>query len=482
MPTTRRQFLARCAALGVAPLVVPASAIGAEGAAPPSSRIGLGFIGVGAMGSGHLRCCVAYPDVQVRAACDVDRWRRERAKATVEDAYTAQGRAARCDAHNDLRELLARPDIDAVAIATGDRWHGLATVLAAQAGKDVYCEKPISLTIAEAQAMAAAVRRYGRVCQIGLQQRSTPEFIRACQLVRAGALGAVRIVYVNMPGTSDDVSLPAEPVPEGLDWDLWLGPAPWRPYHHRFHPYGQWHGVVPWHFCRDFGGGNLTSNTVHAFDVVQWGLGMDASGPVEITPPETGRVPLLTYRYASGVLCQVVHGRLPRQREFKLEGWDEATPVQNFGAVFVGDAGWLHVGREGYLRSQQPPSGLVQLHPRAAAPGVRRGGRGALHHRLPPRLHRPLAGPPAPLGPRPRGVPRRRRGQPPPLPPHAPALADLNAGHGPRSWRSGTTAGSNPPPTPSLAGRGVRTPLPCRERVGRGSGSGTCSKLTRGGA
>ncbi|MBM4041940.1 MAG: Gfo/Idh/MocA family oxidoreductase [Planctomycetes bacterium] len=360
MPVARRQFLARTAALGVAPLVVPASALGAEGTAPPSSRIGLGFIGVGAMGSGHLRCCTAYPDVQIVAACDVDRWRRERAEATAEDAYATQGRPARCDAHNDLRELLARSDIDAVVIATGDRWHGLATVLAAQAGKDIYCEKPISLTIAEAQAMVAAVRRYARVCQIGLQQRSTPEFIRACQLVRAGALGTIRIVYVNMAGTCDDVSLPAEPVPEGLDWDLWLGPAPWRPYNRRFHPYGQWHGVVPWHFCRDFGGGNLTSNTVHAFDVVQWGLGMDASGPVEIIPPETGRAPLLTYRYASGVLCQVVHDRLPRQREFRLDGWDEATPVQNFGAVFVGDAGWVHVGREGYLRSQ--PEDIVRQH------------------------------------------------------------------------------------------------------------------------
>jgi len=347
---SRRHFLGRSAALAAAPWVVRASALGAEGTAPPSDRIALGFIGQGAMGSGHLRCCVAYPNVQILAICDVDRWRRERAKATVEDAYASRT-SRTCTAYNDLRELLARPDIDAVLIATGDRWHGLATVMAAQAGKDVYCEKPVSLTIAEGQAMVEAVRRYHRVFQAGLQQRSTPEFIRACQLVRSGAIGPVRIVYVNMAGTCGDVSLPAEPVPDGLDWDLWLGPAPWRPYNRRFHPYGQWHGVVPWHFCRDFGGGNLTSNTVHAFDIVQWGLGTDASGPVEITPPETGKVPLLTYRYASGVLCQVVNGRLPRQREFELKGWNEATGVQNFGAVFVGDGGWIHVGREGYLRS-----------------------------------------------------------------------------------------------------------------------------------
>jgi predicted dehydrogenase len=366
MDVNRRQFIRRASALAAAPWVAPASAVGADGAAAPSNRITLGFIGVGAMGNGHLRCCVQYPDAQILAVCDVDRWRRERAKAVVEERYAART-SRTCEVYNDLRELLARSDIDAVVIATGDRWHGLATVLAAQAGKDIYCEKPISLTIAEAQAMVEAVRRYHRVFQAGLQQRSTPEFRRACELVRGGAIGTVRIVYVNFPGTCDDVSLPAEPVPQGLDWDLWLGPAPWRPYNRRFHPYGQWHGVVPWHFCRDFGGGNLTSNTVHAFDVVQWGLGMDHSGPVEITPPGVARHRVLTYRYASGVLCQVVPGRLPRQRDFEVKGWDERTPVQAFGAVFVGDRGWIHVGRGGYLRSH-PEEIVRQRRPSPGGP------------------------------------------------------------------------------------------------------------------
>jgi predicted dehydrogenase len=211
--------------------------------------------------------------------------------------------------------------------------------------------------------MVEVARRYHRVFQSGLQQRSTPEFRKACELVRGGSIGEVRIVYVTFPGTCDDVSLPAEPVPDGLDWNLWLGPAPWRPYNSRFHPYGQPHGVVPWHFCRDFGGGNLTSNTVHAFDVVQWGLGMDHSGPVEITPPGAGQYPLLTYKYANGVLVQVVDGRLPRQRDVRLEGWDERTPVQAFGAVFVGERGWIHVGREGYLQSH-PPEIAREAHAR----------------------------------------------------------------------------------------------------------------------
>jgi predicted dehydrogenase len=352
---TRRQFLRRTALAGglaAAPWVVPSSVLGGQGSIAPSNRITLGFIGVGMMGRGHLRCFLRYPEAQVLAACDVDRWRREDARAVTEEVYgaaRAAGSYRGCEIYNDLRDLLARDDIDAVVIATGDRWHALATVLAAQAGKDVYCEKPVSLTIRESRTMIDTVRRYGRVFQAGLQQRSTPEFVRACDLVRRGAIGKVRVVYIAHPGTNGDVSLPAEPVPDGLDWDLWLGPSPWRPFNGRFHIYGQPPRVVPWDFCRDFGGGNLTSNAVHAFDVVQWGLGMDHSGPLEITPPETGKAPVLTYKYAGGTLLQVVPWRLDPRQVLVPQGWAENTRLQAFGAVFVGDRGWIHVGREGYL-------------------------------------------------------------------------------------------------------------------------------------
>ncbi len=353
-PVTRRSFLKRSAALAAVPFVVPSSALGLEGAVAPNSRIALGFIGLGMMGRGHLRCFLQYPEAQVVAVCDVDRWRREDGRQVTDQTYAAQRTAGTfkgCAAFNDLRELLARDDVDAVVIATGDRWHALATVLAAKAGKDVYCEKPCSLTIGEARAMIDTVGRYGRVFQAGLQQRSTPEFVKACDLVRAGAVGKVQVVYVAFPGTSADVNLPPEPVPEGLDWDLWLGPSPWRPFNGRFHIYGQPPRVVPWDFCRDFGGGNLTSNAVHAFDVVQWGLGMDRSGPVEIVPPETGEVPVLTYKYSGGTLLQVVPWRLDRRQVAVPKGWDENTTVQAFGAVFVGEHGWIHVGREGFLAS-----------------------------------------------------------------------------------------------------------------------------------
>ena len=335
-----------------APLLMPSLVFGKDDAVTPSERIALGMIGVGMMGRGHLRVCLGYPEAQVVAACDVDRWRREDAKTQVEQAYAARqpsGSFKGCRTYNDLRELLASDDIDAVVIATGDNWHSTATVMAAAAGKDVYCEKPASKTIAEARAMIDACKRYGRVGQIGLQQRSTPEFIKACRLIHQGRIGKVKMVYVGHPGTSDEVNLPATPVPEGLDWDRWLGPAPWRPYNGRFHYYGKPPRVVPWHFCRDFGGGNLTSNTVHAFDVVQWGLGTDRTGPVEIIPPEADGHPSLTYKYANGVKLQVVDWKLDPAVHQVPDGWDINTRLQNFGALYVGDEGWIHVGRQGYL-------------------------------------------------------------------------------------------------------------------------------------
>jgi hypothetical protein len=353
----RRQVLKLAAAAAggavAAPFIAGAAALGRDGATAPGDRIAVGFIGIGRMGQGHLRCFFDYPEAQIVAVCDVDAWRRQNAKESVEKAYASarpDGSYRGCEAYRDLRDLLARRDIDAVLIATGERWHAPAIVLAAEAGKDVYCEKPMTMTIREALAAAEAVRRNGRVSQVGLQQRSTPEFVKACELVRSGRIGRVKMVYVNFPGTCDEVNLPAEPVPEGLDWDLWLGPCPWRPFHSRYHPYGQPRDVVPWHFCPDFGSGNLTSNAVHSFDVVQWGLGADGSGPVEVVPPGIGLVPSLTYRYASGVVLQVEWKLDPAKHDIP-RGWDPNEALQNFGALFVGDDGWIHVGRQGFLRS-----------------------------------------------------------------------------------------------------------------------------------
>jgi predicted dehydrogenase len=359
---SRRRFLRHAVAVsGVAaiPSIVPATALGKNGSVAANERITLGFIGVGMMGSGHVRRFVGMPDTQVLAVCDVDRLRRENAQTAVQQHYAAQrsdANAGSCAEYNDFRELLERADIDAVVIATGDRWHVPIGVMAARAGKDIYCEKPLSLTIHEASVMTEVARRYGRVFQVGLQQRSIPVFHRACELVQDGRIGQIKNVYVAFPGTSYNIRLPAEPVPDGVDWDLWLGPAPWRPYNSSLHHYPRPRSVIPWNICRDFGGGNLTANAVHALDTVQWALGMDETGPVEITPPETGEVPSLTYRYANGIMLQVENTLDPKKHSIP-KGWNPKARIQNFGALFVGEEGWIHVGRYGYLQSY--PSGIA---------------------------------------------------------------------------------------------------------------------------
>jgi len=357
---SRRAVLAgaaRCISAGAfATPAVISRAAWARAEAAPNERIRLGFIGIGMMGQGHLKLFLGQPDVQVVAVCDVDQWRREYALKVVARAYADRQRSGEwrgCKAYRDLRDLLDRTDLDAVVIATGDRWHPTASVLVAAAGKDIYCEKPVATTVREAAAIVQAVKRYGRVFQTGLQQRSEPQFQAACKLVQEGRIGTLQRIYVPFPGTSVEVNLPPEPVPEGLDWNLWLGPCPWRPFNSRYHHYGRPKRVVPWDFCRDFAGGSLTSNAVHALDVVQWALKADGSGPVEIEPPEAGQVPSLTYRYRTGITVQVTWQLEPGKHQIP-PGWDPATRLQNFGALFVGDRGWIHVGRRGFLQSHPP--------------------------------------------------------------------------------------------------------------------------------
>ena len=363
---SRRSVLREAAALAAAPWIVPACALGgAPDAAAPSERITLGFIGVGGMGRGHLHEHLREPGAQVLAVCDVDSWRRESAREMADAAYAERRGGASyraCTAYRDLRELLARDDIDAVVIATGDRWHALATIMAAESGKDTYTEKPASLTIEEALAMIAAVRRRERVGQIGLQQRSAREYQLACRLVREGVLGKIQTVYIPFPGACTGNELPPEPIPEGLDWDLWLGPAPWRPFNGRLHEYGPPKSAAPWSYFRDLGGGNLTTNAVHSIDSVQQALGMDGSGPTEIVPPGVGGQADLTYTYPGGTVLKVVDHRLDSAKHPIPEGWAEGTRLENFGALFVGERGWIHVGRNGVFQAS-PAELAVQAPP-----------------------------------------------------------------------------------------------------------------------
>jgi hypothetical protein len=351
----RRQFLrrtARASGLIAVPWLIPASARGANGTLPPSERITIGLVGRGAMGSGHLRVLLDRKDTHVLAVCDVDRSRREEGRRLADESYAAtraSGTYRGCAAYNDYRELLARPDLDAVLLATPDHWHTLATIDAAKAGKDVYCEKPVSVTIQEGRRLVEAVRRSGCVFQTGTQYRSIPTIRQVCEFVRAGGLGQVKAAFTlwmksGVPTLGDsyvplDPTLPAEPVPEGLDWDLWVGPAMYRPYHSAYHRNPS-PGVVPWVFCDAFGVGAVTGYHSHAADVIQYALGMETSGPIEIIHPSSGRFPTLTYRYANGVLLH------------HLDHWGQAKELYQavpagarleglFGGLFVGERGWI---------------------------------------------------------------------------------------------------------------------------------------------
>ncbi len=295
----RRQFL--CAGFGAgmaaccAPLIVPASALG-SGRPAPGERITMGFIGVGWKGlqgcfGSLVHSFLANPACQALAVCDVNSKFREEAKRTIDAANGNQD----CRMYGDFRELLACDDIDAVAIATPDHWHAIMTIEACRQGKDVYCEKPLSLTIREARAMVEAGRQYGRVVQTGSQSRSYTNIQHACAALRDGIIGEIREVHVSCGGPSVPCNLPGEPVPDHIDWEMWLGPAPWRP----FHPVLADKGFRPY---RDYSGGGMTDWGCHHFDIAQWALGMDGSGPVEITPPNGQDVKWLTYRYANGAI------------------------------------------------------------------------------------------------------------------------------------------------------------------------------------
>jgi predicted dehydrogenase len=294
--TGRRDFLRSALGLGGAWMCAPsavARAVESERTAP-SNRITLGFIGVGWKGfagcwGSLLQSFIQEPGTQVLAVCDVDRRYRDRAKSHVDSFYNNSD----CAAYVDFRELLSRKDIDAVVIATPDHWHAVMTIMACRESKDVYCEKPLSLTVREARAMVRESRRFVRVVQTGSQSRSNPNLRAACEAIRGGRLGRVREVHVGCGGPSVPCNLPPEPVPDFLEWDLWLGPAPWRPYHSQIHP-------VAFRAWKDYSGGGMTDWGAHHFDLTQWALGMDATGPVEIIPPDGKEVRSLTYRYADG--------------------------------------------------------------------------------------------------------------------------------------------------------------------------------------
>lgn len=275
MQPTRRTFLNQItAAAALGPFILPSRVWSAP--TRPSGKITMGFIGTGNQANGLLGAFLSQPDVKVLAVCDVDTPRRNAAKKRVDDA----NKNTDCVVYNDFRELIGRKDIDAVCIATPDHWHAIATLTALRAGKDVYCEKPLTHNIHEAVEVMKAVEANKRVLQTGSMQRSMKEFRIASQLVRNGVIGKlshVECAFGGPPKPSE--SLPSEPTPAGLDWDLWNGPAPVRGYNKALCPMT---GFGSWRSFREYGSGGVGDWGAHHLDIAQWGLGMDESGPVEV--------------------------------------------------------------------------------------------------------------------------------------------------------------------------------------------------------
>ena len=339
MKFTRRQFLKSAAQAGAVlalPNVIPASVLGKDGAVAPSERIVLGAIGIGGRGTYVLGCFLEEEDVQFVAIADVKAARRQAVKERADAKYGNQN----CAMYRDLRELLARSDIDAVLIATGPNWHALASITAAKAGKDVYCEKPCAKTIADSLALAAAFHRTGCVFQAGTQRRSLPNFGFAVELAQRGRLGKLQTLHAHPAGLNTVSSgwLPPEPEPskEEGDWDLYLGPAAWRPFNKALFARG---GSFEkgGGFVGGPGGGGCLEWGSHCVDLCQWANDADKTAPVEYWPQD-GQ---LHARYANGVKLVV-----------RNEGW-----LPNIGSCpvrFEGATGWVETGDAGDLYTSSP--------------------------------------------------------------------------------------------------------------------------------
>jgi predicted dehydrogenase len=327
----RRQFLKRATGITAGaltfPYLIPSSALGGAGRPAPSNRIVMGCIGVGSQGTGNMRGFLGKKEAQVVAVCDVDKNHRERAKKFVDERY----KNSDCKMYLDFRELIERKDIDALSLALPDQWHSIPAIMGARAGKDFYAEKPLARTIREGRAICDAIHRYGRIWQTGSWQRSQRNFHHACELVRNGRIGKVHKVEVGLPTGGGTDNKPVVPVPEGLDWDFWLGPAPWVPYRGISH----WN----WRWIMDYSGGQLTDWAGHHVDIAHWGLGLDRTGPVEIEGkgdyPKEGIYDAptqykFTCKYANGLTMIVANDR---------------QQPKGMGTIWYGEKGWIYVKR-----------------------------------------------------------------------------------------------------------------------------------------
>jgi predicted dehydrogenase len=336
---TRRRFLATAAQAGVAlaaPMFIPASTLGKDGSVAASERVTLAAIGIGGRGSEDLLRFFEAPVVQFVAIADIRKDRRESVKQRGEAKY-GPGVAT----YRDFREMLPREDIDAVLIATGDRWHTMASICAAKAGKDIYCEKPCSVSIAESQALADTMRRYGRIYQAGTQRRSIANFMFAADLCHSGKLGKLTAVHANTlhPGTGHDW-LPGQPEPskEDVDWDLWLGPTPWRPYNKAYIDGG-------WRNHWDFHGGGILEWGAHTVDLCNWAGTNDERLPVLYEPTGINATIPAAWDGTNDAGCVATYAD-GLKLVMRSTGW---MGLGTCAARYEGEDGWVETGDTGRL-------------------------------------------------------------------------------------------------------------------------------------
>lgn len=338
--TSRRKFLKRTALAWGAltlPQIVPSSALGLGGKTPPSERLVMGGIGLGGRGSYDLSVLLQFPEVQFVAVCDVQKARREAAKQTIDNNYGNSD----CAAYRNLCDLLAeRMDVDAVLIATGDRWHTPASILAMEAGKDVYCEKPCTMSVAEGRALVSTARRHSRIFQGGMQRLSEANFVFADQLARSGKLGRVQTVRAHiLPWKMSGDFLPAqpEPDPETIDWDLWLGPAPRRPFNKAYLS-----NCMTWLDYFDFGTG-VAGWGSHTICQCQSALGLKESSAIEYEYPGNKNAEGYVIHYPNNVKLVL-----------SASGWRGTCGVR-----YEGTEGWVSVA-DHYTRPDVSSPALLE--------------------------------------------------------------------------------------------------------------------------
>jgi len=344
----RRRFIRRAAgtAAGVVgfPYLVSSSALGNAGSVAASERITVGCVGVGPQGTGVMRGFLGQKDAHVVAICDVKSTRRDAVQKLVNDHYKGTG----CTTYKDFRKLMARDDIDVILSATCDHWHVLTALAAVKSGKDVYLEKPMGLSIEQDQTLRKAVHRYGRIFQFGTQQRSGRNFRLACELALNGKLGKLHTINVWSPGSSQGGDPKPVPVPEWLDYNMWLGPAPYKPYTK------DRASNALWWFISDYALGFIAGWGIHPVDIAIWGGGDKLTGPITIEGK--GKWPTegvcdtamnwdVVLKYASGVTMNFTGW--PTREEYK----QRYTNIQSHGTAFEGTDGWVHVHRGGIYAS-----------------------------------------------------------------------------------------------------------------------------------